>query len=616
MGKKGKLKTTSIAKIHKDFRSSQPGTISTDRIPLVKEKPVQETIPMELCINAPGIFLGSRGPCEKDRYVGILQGTEGNIMVVGGNGSGKSTNVAMPTLITWQGAVCATDIKGELSGFYAEQYRQGAVARPYIIFDPSQEDGPSYDPFGWLLQDNENNLFNNVRDIAMAIAPVSPEDREPFWAETEQGVLAAALLHYFKLGLSFSETMCKISLLTMRDLCAELAKDPDNYVHMLLGQLADMKPEVMANFDRGLRNKTMLFAADPFISHAFRGEREGAVCFNWDDLNHYNIFLRIPADRIEQWGAAINLVYSQLFRYLERRPEMHSAEGAGNLQTLLLMDEFARFGKLDMIADAISTLRSKNVNICLMIQSIAQLDRIYGKYERQVIFDNCQFQVILRANDADTQKYICELIGTCSCIQHGVSVQRDHHSTITGYGTQISETRDLIVHPHTLSTLEDMLLLTPYGFCRARKHLPNEIILCRLPRPSGKPPIIEYCNPQTTVPDGAKMNKGAEITSIETRASSASCHVIESLRHQQSFTTLAQNKGEQADRFYAIGKLVYAYLPELCKSSTGGQHEEDGVLQNLRAFLGELVSNQEMLEQIQVGARQRCIGHHPIAHDV
>ena len=138
------------------------------------------------------------------------------------------------------------------------------------------------------------------------------------------------------------------------------------------------------------------------------------------------------------------------------------------------MDEFARFGKLEMITAALATLRSKNVNICLMIQSIAQLDRIYGEYDRRIIFDNCQFQAILRANDADTQKYLCELIGTRTSIQRSVSEHEDEFGDTTGYSRQISEIRDWVIQPHELATLDDVLLLTPYGSCQAKKYRPDD----------------------------------------------------------------------------------------------------------------------------------------------
>lgn len=269
--------------------------------------------------NDAGIFFGDIG--QRSHYIGMPQGKEGNIIVIGGNGSGKSAGIAMPTLRTWQGAICATDVKGELSEFYKKLYQLKLVTRPYIVFDPTETASPSYDPFGWLLEDGEANLLNNIWEITSAILPILPSDNQPFWIETERGVFAAALLHYFNLGLSFSEAVCQIEKTAVSSLCKELRRSENIQVKLLLGQAADMKEETLAVVDRGLRNKLMLFAADPYISHVFRGTREGAECFSWNDLERYNVFLRIPANRIEQWSGAINLMYTQLIRHLERRPE-------------------------------------------------------------------------------------------------------------------------------------------------------------------------------------------------------------------------------------------------------------------------------------------------------
>ena len=100
----------------------------------------------------------------------------------------------------------------------------------------------------------------------------------------------------------------------------------------------------------------------------------------------------------------ITLMYKQLFRYLERRPEKYSQEGRNCEQILLLMDEFPRFGRIEGMDSAMATLRSKRVSICLMIQSLAQLDELYGKNGRRTILDNCSYKVILGANDPETTK--------------------------------------------------------------------------------------------------------------------------------------------------------------------------------------------------------------------
>lgn len=64
-------------------------------------------------------------------------------------------------------------------------------------------------------------------------------------------------------------------------------------------------------------------------------------------------------------------MYAQLFRYLERRPEQYTPVAEEHPQLLVMMDEFARFGKINGITSALSILCSKKVNIAIFIQSIA-----------------------------------------------------------------------------------------------------------------------------------------------------------------------------------------------------------------------------------------------------
>ena len=184
-----------------------------------------------------------------------------------------------------------------------------------------------YDPFSWLLQDDECNTVHNILEIVDAIIPVLPDDKQPFWVECERAVFAAALLYFFQRGYSFSESIEKIMVSTTSKLCAEIIKSNNTQAIMALGGISDMNPEAIAAIDRGIRNKLMFFSTDPYIVNAFRGVREGAPCFSWNDLEKYNIFPRIPESYLGQWSGAINLMYTQLIRFLERRPDMHSSKG-------------------------------------------------------------------------------------------------------------------------------------------------------------------------------------------------------------------------------------------------------------------------------------------------
>lgn len=586
MSKKNKIKP--LAKTTEYSYSRRAGAIHLKESNLLKIKQHGMDANLDCLLlkeDTNGITFGHLKMDEEEALVGMPEGDEGNIFVVGGNGSGKSCCIAMPTLKQWSGTICATDLKGELSGRYAELYRSGSVTRPYLIFDPTQVEGPSYDPFWWLLVDDTSNLVGNIWEIVLAIVPSKLEDNQPFWIESEQALFAASLLYFFKLGLSFSETICEILNIKMASLCERLATSEDTQVRMFLGSPAHLKADVLAAIDRGLRNKLILFASDTYINHAFRGMREGAKCFTWDDLNHTNIFLRIPADKVEQWGGAINLMLTQLLHYLERRPEKHSVEAKQIPQALLLLDEFARFGKLNMLPAAMATLRSKKVNICLLAQSIAQIDAIYGASERRIILDNCQFQAILRANDPETQEALYKLIGTRIQRHHSISQQLDASMTDTvGYSIQISEVRDWMICPHELATLDDVLLLTPYGFLRVQKHLTYESRQ------------LVSSSPNTI------YNEGARMLMIEDRTKRAS-ERAQAAEHQQRVAQkqASDKRRQQEDRLkYILGSLVLKYFPELREIVPGNTRAEtQEQFRDVEVLLTFLSNNRDLLQRLR-----------------
>lgn len=289
----------------------------------------------------PGIYFGRKIYFEIGQYAGLSQGKEGNVLIIGGNGSGKSAGIAKPTLYTWRGTMCVTDIKGELSDFYIYLYQQGLVKRPFKVFNPMQMNSIGYDPFHFLKQDGEVNLINNIREITLAIIPTPHDIKEPFWIESEQNIFTAALLYGFQLGLSFKDTIIKITSSTVSELITDILNAGNKIAKIILGDTLNLKTEILADIDRGLRNKLMVFAIDPYISNAFHSMHEDTDCITWDDLDKYNIFLRIPADKIDQWSGVINLMYTQLIHHLERRPEKYSPDGKNSVPTLLLMDEFA-----------------------------------------------------------------------------------------------------------------------------------------------------------------------------------------------------------------------------------------------------------------------------------
>lgn len=55
----------------------------------------------------------------------------------------------------------------------------------------------------------------------------------------------------------------------------------------------------------------------------------------------------------------------------------------------LLLDEFAQVGRIPKFPNTIAVARGRGVSLVLGIQSLAQLDALYGKAGAEVVRTNC-----------------------------------------------------------------------------------------------------------------------------------------------------------------------------------------------------------------------------------
>lgn len=133
---------------------------------------------------------------------------------------------------------------------------------------------------------------------------------------------------------------------------------------------------------------------------------------SWEDLDGWNIFISVPEDRLEQYGGILNMMFTLLVRSLERRPGKYSPQGQEQLPVLLMIDEFPRIGKCDVVFSAVTTLRSKGVTICLIAQSLSFLEAIYGEKYTQVILANCAYKLILNVTSVESKDHLIKLVKT------------------------------------------------------------------------------------------------------------------------------------------------------------------------------------------------------------
>ena len=398
-----------------------------------------------------------------DNYVIKPEDKDGHILVVGGVGRGKSSCIAMPTLRAWKSPVFAIDIKGELSG-YARKYRPSMR-----IFNPQDKNAYGYDPFMFLS--TSSNPAQEARAIAQAIIPLPPDTKDPFWIENAQTLLTGAILHYSSIGYSFIETLQEMQEKGVISLITTLAESTNKKAQLCAGGFIDMidsqgSPNktlagIFAEVSRGIIS---LVLDDDIVSALSREE-----VITPEDLEFgYDIYLNIPEHLLRQWKNLLSLIVNQFLLFFERREEKQDMP-----QILFLLDEFPRLGKIPFIMDALATLRSKRITICLILQSLAQLDMIYGQNERKVIADTCAYKAVLSATDPETQEYFSRLVGTYDKLKTSKGVvKRPILGTATSKNESTSTEDRRIIKPEEFSTLDDIVLLHPLvapGFLRIEK---------------------------------------------------------------------------------------------------------------------------------------------------
>jgi type IV secretion system protein VirD4 len=136
---------------------------------------------------------------------------------------------------------------------------------------------------------------------------------------------------------------------------------------------------------------------------------------------------------------------------------------------LFLLDEFPRLGKIEGITDGLATLRGKNITMCVIVQSLAQLDLMYGKEARQVIADNCQYKAVLNATDAETQEYFSRIVGTYERLKISTNQHYNPRDFFSSYGRHTTTEEKRKIKPEHFATLSNIALFTPFGFMRVEK---------------------------------------------------------------------------------------------------------------------------------------------------
>lgn len=413
-------------------------------------------IPAELQTNRKSGFVFGRQ--EKDGYVCKPTEKEGHIGVFGGSGLGKTSCLAIPSIRAWQGPVFAIDIKGELSEL-------SKVDRTNLqIFNPSDPNALGYDPY-YFVDADPSHKTQRIKRIVYSLIKRPNDKADPFWVTSARNLLLGEMLFFYDLNYSFIETMHIIQSTPQQEIVNAVFKSDNDKAVIYINEFKkamDGGSQTVDGIIMQLMTDIKIFATDDDVIAAFSRER----IITPDALESGgDVFIQVPESNLEIWAPMLNLITSQFLTAFESR------EPRG-YPILMLLDEFPRLGVVHGIASALATLRSRRITITLLLQSISQLDYLYGSDQRKTIMDNLRYTAILGVTEQSTQEYFSLAVGTYDRLIPGQS--QSSRGLMPGgadsFGMSWSTAERRIIKPEQFGHLgEDIILLTTYGYFRVKK---------------------------------------------------------------------------------------------------------------------------------------------------
>lgn len=340
-----------------------------------------------------------------------------NTLVVGGSGAGKTRFFAKPNIMNANTSFIVLDCKGELLRDTGNLLK----ARGYeikIIDLINMERSHCYNPFVYLRNDNDvqrlvTNLFKNT-------APKESRSSDPFWEQASQ-MLLLALVFYLHYEAPPEEQNFPMVMELIR--AGEVREDDEEFLSpldILFARLEERDPEHIAlKYYKGYHSgsaKTLKSIQITLISRLEKFNLESlAGMTQCDELELETlgerktaIYAVIP-DNDSSFNFIVGLLYTQLFQQLYYQADVVHG-GRLPVHVHFVMDEFSNVALPDDFDKLLSTMRSREISVSIILQNLAQLKALFEK-QWESICGNCDEFLYLGGNEQSTHEYVSKLLG-------------------------------------------------------------------------------------------------------------------------------------------------------------------------------------------------------------
>lgn len=340
-----------------------------------------------------------------------------NILCVGGSGSGKTFHFAKVNIVNANTSFIILDPKGEIlrdTGYLLEE--KGYKIKILDLINMEKSD--CYNPFVYIRDDNDiqrlvTNIFKNT-------TPKGSQAQDPFWDQAASLLLKAiiSLLHYEAPPEDQNFPMV-LDMIRQGD----VSEDDETFrspLDRLFDELESNKPgHIAARYYRSYRKgagKTLKSIQITLLARLEKFDLNSLASITQNDEMELDkigeektaVFCLI-SDNDMSFNFIVGMLYTQLFQQLYYQADFVHG-GRLPVHVHFVMDEFANVALPDDFDKLLSTMRSREISVSIIIQNMAQLKALFEKQWESIV-GNCDEFLYLGGNEQSTHEYVSKLLG-------------------------------------------------------------------------------------------------------------------------------------------------------------------------------------------------------------
>ena len=332
-------------------------------------------------------------------------------LIIGPTGGGKTRSYVLPNLLSSEESFIVTDTKGTLRRQVGGILERRGFQLLELDFTDLLHSPWGYNPLRFIRYDMERECWNEQDIITVAAALVPVEDKtQPFWEYAARNLLEALIGYTLEclpaeehdltsVARLFSEAETGVLDELMRELCTI---DPGGFVAMRWRSL-----QTCRRADK-MYGSILGILAQKISNFSFSGAQEMFINPNQVDfaaISHTPtaVFVRV-SDNDFSLNNLTSLFYTQALQIFMAEADSRP-DGRLQIPVRLYLDDFANLNIPD-IDKTISVIRSREISVSIAIQSITQLEGLYGRAKAMTIIDNCDHLLYLGGQSVETARFI------------------------------------------------------------------------------------------------------------------------------------------------------------------------------------------------------------------